>query len=154
MGLGLVFFGMVIMGEAMEPLRDSSTFIDVMARLETPLLGAAAGALFTALVQSSSATTGIVIVLAQQGLIGIDSGIALIIGANVGTSVTALMASIGKPREALRASVAHTIFNVGGVIVWLPLIGVLASLVSGIGGAPRGRSPTPTRYSTSPMLSW
>ena len=134
MGLGLVFFGMVIMGEAMEPLRESSAFIDAMARLETPLLGAAAGALFTALVQSSSATTGIVIVLAQQVLIGIDSGIALILGANVGTSITALMASIGKPREALRASIAHTIFNVGGVIIWLPFIGVLASLVAGIGG--------------------
>ncbi|NNC39593.1 MAG: Na/Pi cotransporter family protein [Acidimicrobiia bacterium] len=134
LGLGLVFFGMTIMGDAMEPLRSSEAFIDVMARLENPLLGAAIGALFTALVQSSSATTGIVIVLAQQGLINIDSGIALILGANVGTSVTALLAAIGKPREALRASMAHTIFNVGGVLLWLPLVGVLGSMVSSIGG--------------------
>ena len=134
MGLGLVFFGMTIMGEAMEPLRSSEAFIETMARLETPLIGAAVGALFTALIQSSSATTGIVIVLAQQGFITLESGIALILGANIGTSVTALLAAIGKPREALRASVAHTLFNVGGVLIWIPLIGVLASLVSGIGG--------------------
>jgi phosphate:Na+ symporter len=134
LGLGLVFFGMTIMGDAMEPLRSSEAFIDAMSRLENPLVGAAIGALFTALVQSSSATTGIVIVLAQQGLINIDSGIALILGANVGTSVTALLAAIGKPREALRASMAHTIFNVGGVLLWLPLVGVLASMVSSVGG--------------------
>ena len=134
MGLGLVFFGMSIMGDAMSPLRSSDAFIDAMARLETPLLGAAAGALFTALIQSSSATTGIVIVLAQQGLISLETGIALILGANIGTSITALMAAIGKPREALRASMAHTLFNVGGVILWLPLIGVLGWAVSEIGG--------------------
>ena len=134
LGLGLVFFGMTIMGDAMEPLRSSETFIDAMSRLENPFVGAAIGAVFTALVQSSSATTGIVIVLAQQGLINIDSGIALILGANIGTSVTALLAAIGKPREALRASMAHTIFNVGGVILWLPLVGILASVVSSIGG--------------------
>jgi phosphate:Na+ symporter len=134
LGLGLVFFGMTIMGDAMEPLRSSEAFIDAMSRLENPFVGAAIGALFTALVQSSSATTGIVIVLAQQGLINIDSGIALILGANVGTSVTALLAAIGKPREALRASMAHTIFNVGGVLLWLPLVGVLASMVSSVGG--------------------
>jgi phosphate:Na+ symporter len=134
MGLGLVFFGMTIMGDAMAPLRSSDAFIDAMARFENPLLGIAVGALFTGLIQSSSATTGIVIVLAQQGLITLDTGIALILGANVGTSATALLAAIGKPREALRASVAHTLFNVGGVLIWVPLIGVLSSISSGIGG--------------------
>jgi len=134
LGLGLVFFGMSIMGDAMSPLRSSDTFVDLMGRLENPFLGVAVAAGFTALVQSSSATTGIVIVLAQQGLISLETGIALVMGANVGTSVTALMASIGKPREALRAGVAHAIFNVGGAIVWLPFIGVLASLVENIGG--------------------
>ncbi len=134
MGLGLVFFGMSLMGDAMSPLRTSDTFIDVMAALENPLLGILAGAAFTALVQSSSATTGIVIVLAQQGLISLDAGIALVLGANVGTAVTALLAAIGKPREALRAAVAHTLFNVGGVVLWLPLVGVLADLVVGLSG--------------------
>ena len=134
MGLGLIFFGMSIMGDAMSPLRSADAFIDAMAHMENPLLGIAVGAGFTALVQSSAATTGIVIVLAQQGLITLDSGIALILGANIGTSVTALLAAIGKPREALRASVAHTMFNVGGVLIWLPLVGVLATIVNSIGG--------------------
>lgn len=134
LGLGLVFLGMTLMGEAMSPLRESEAFISAMIALENPLLGVAVGAVFTAVVQSSSATTGIVIVLAQQGLISLETGIALVLGANVGTSVTALLASIGKPREALRASVAHTLFNVGGVIIWIPFIGLLASTVMSIGG--------------------
>jgi len=134
LGLGLVFLGMSMMGDAMSPLRSSDTFIDLMARLENPFLGVAVGALFTALVQSSSATTGIVIVLAQQGLISLETGIALVLGANVGTSITALLASVGKPREALRAGVAHALFNVGGAIVWLPFIGALASFVENLAG--------------------
>ncbi|MGI9647734.1 MAG: Na/Pi cotransporter family protein [Acidimicrobiia bacterium] len=134
LGLGLVFLGMSMMGDAMSPLRSSDTFIDLMARLENPFLGVAVGALFTALVQSSSATTGIVIVLAQQGLITLETGIALVLGANVGTSITALLASVGKPREALRAGVAHALFNVGGAVVWLPFIGASASFVEGLAG--------------------
>jgi phosphate:Na+ symporter len=134
MGLGLVFFGMVVMGEAMEPLRTYDVFIDLMAALENPFLGIFVGAIFTALVQSSSATTGVVIVLAGQGLITLDAGIALILGANVGTSVTALLAAIGKPRDAQRAAVAHLLFNVVGVLIWLPFIDVLASLVEQVGG--------------------
>ncbi len=134
MGLGLVFFGMSVMGDAMAPLRSSATFIDTMARLENPLFGIFVGMVFTALVQSSSATTGIVIVLAQQGLITLETGIALILGANVGTSITALLAAIGKPREAMRAAVGHTLFNVGGVVIWLPFLGLLASTVAGLGG--------------------
>lgn len=135
LGLGLVFFGMDVMGDAMSPLRSSEAFLDVMARLENPLLGIAVAALFTALVQSSSATTGIVIVLAQQGLIGIDSGVALILGANIGTTITVVLASIGKPRDAARAAAAHAIFNVVGVAIWLPFVGRLAQLVEEIGGS-------------------
>ncbi len=134
MGLGLVFFGMSVMGDAMSPLRTSEPFIDAMTRLESPLLGIAVGAAFTALIQSSSATTGVVIVLAQQGLISLETGIALILGANVGTSVTAQLAAIGKPREAMQAAVAHTLFNVGGVLIWVPFVGVLAGFVEDLGG--------------------
>ncbi len=134
MGLGLVFFGMSLMSDAMEPLRSADAFIDAMARLENPVLGIAVGAAFTAVIQSSAATTGIVIVLAQQGLISLDTGIALILGANIGTSATALLAALGKTREALRVSVAHTLFNIGGVLLWLPLVGVLAGIVESMGG--------------------
>lgn len=134
MGLGLVFFGMVVMGEAMSPLRTYEPFIEAMATLDNPLLGILAGAIMTALVQSSSATTGIVIVLASQGLITPEAGIALVLGANIGTSVTALLAAIGKPRDAQRAAVAHLIFNVVGVLIWIPFVGWLGNVVGSIGG--------------------
>lgn len=134
LGLGLVFFGMAVMSDAMDPLQSSQTFIDALARAENPLIGVLAAALFTAIVQSSSATTGVVIVLASQGLVTLEVGIALILGANIGTAATALLAAIGKPREALRAAVVHTLFNVFGVLIWLGLIGPLASMVETVGG--------------------
>jgi phosphate:Na+ symporter len=134
LGLGLVFFGMTLMGDAMSPLRDSETFIDAMATLENPFLGIGVAALFTGLVQSSSATTGVVIALAQQDLINIQTGIALILGANVGTAITAILAALGKNREAMRAAAGHTLFNVLGVAIWLPLIWLLTDWVSSIGG--------------------
>jgi phosphate:Na+ symporter len=134
LGLGLVFFGMAVMADAMNPLRESQSFIDFLSRLETPLLGIAVAALFTAVIQSSAATAGIAIVLASQGLITLETGIAIVLGANIGTSATALLAAIGKPREALRAAVVHTMFNVIGVLIWFWLIGPLASLVSSMGG--------------------
>jgi len=134
LGLGLIFFGMVVMGEAMSPLRTYEPFINMMETLDNPLLGVLAGAVITAILQSSSATTGIVIVLASQGLITPGAGIALVLGANIGTSVTALLAAIGKPREAQRAAVAHLVFNVVGVIIWIPFVGWLVSVVGSMGG--------------------
>ena len=101
MGLGLVFFGMSVMSDAMKPLRSYQPFLDLMITMENPLLGILVAAAFTGLVQSSSATTGIVIVMASQGFITLPAGIALAFGANIGTCVTALLASIGKPREAV-----------------------------------------------------
>ena len=134
LGLGLVFFGMAVMGEAMDPLRDYQPFVDAMEGLRNPFLGILVGAGFTAIIQSSSATTGLVIVLASAGLIDLDAGIALVLGANIGTSVTAILAAIGKPRNAQRAALAHTLFNTLGVLLWLPFIGFLADMVSSIGG--------------------
>ena len=135
MGLGLVFFGMAVMGDAMKPLRSYEPFLEWMTQMASPAVGILAGALFTALVQSSSATTGVVIVMASQGLLSLPAGIALIFGANIGTCVTALLASIGKPREALRAAVVHVLFNIVGVLIWLPFIGWLAQFVGSISPA-------------------
>ena len=111
MGLGLVFLGMGIMGAAMKPLRTWQPFLDVMAGMENPWLGIAVGAVFTALVQSSSATVGIIIVLGSQGLVSLPVGIALLLGANIGTTVTALLASVGRPREAQRAADTARLFR-------------------------------------------
>ena len=156
MGLGLVFFGMSVMGDAMSPLRSYQPFLDWMTQMENPAIGILAGALFTALVQSSSATTGIVIVMASQGLMPLAAGIALIFGANIGTCITALLASIGKPREALRASVVHVLFNVLGVVIWLPFIARLADLVTwlspssaGLEGMARLASETPRQMANA-----
>ena len=134
LGLGMVFFGMAVMGDAMGPLSDYEPFQDWMAGMSNPLAGVLAGAIFTAIVQSSSATTGVVLALAFEGLVGLEGGIALILGANIGTSVTAQLAAIGKPRDALRAAWVHTLFNTIGVLLWIALIPFLADLVEGIGG--------------------
>jgi phosphate:Na+ symporter len=135
MGLGLVFYGMGVMGQGMAPLRTYQPFIDLMARMENPLLGILVGAVFTGLVQSSAATTGIAIVMASGGLITLPAGIALAFGANIGTCVTALLAAIGKPVDAVRAAVVHIVFNVAGVLIWIPFIPQLADFVAAISPA-------------------
>lgn len=128
LGLGFVFFGMSIMGDAMTPLRSYQPFLDFMASLDQPILAALVGAVFTAVIQSSSATTGILIVMAGQGLIGLEAAIAIALGANIGTCITAALAAIGKPREAVRAALVHTLFNIAGVAIWIGLVGHLAEV--------------------------
>jgi phosphate:Na+ symporter len=137
MGLGLLFFGMELMSIATGPIRGWPPFIELMQDMQNPLLAVAMGALFTAIVQSSSATTGIVIVLASQGLITLESGIGLLFGANIGTCITAVVSSIGRPREALQAAWVHVIFNVLGVLLWLAFIPQFADVVRTI--SPGGR---------------
>lgn len=129
LALGLIFFGMTVMSDATAPLRSYDPFIDFMQRMETPLSGILAGAIFTAVVQSSSATTGIIIVLATQGLVTLEAGIALAFGANIGTCVTAMLAAIGKPTEAVRAAFVHVLFNVAGVLIWIAFIDQLVDFV-------------------------
>jgi phosphate:Na+ symporter len=125
MGLGLVFFGMHVMGEAMHPLRSYQPFLDMMQTMTNPLLAVLVSAAFTGIIQSSSATTAIVIVMASQGFISLDAGVPLVMGANIGTCVTALLAAIGKPREAVRCAVVHTGLATTGVLMWLPFVSVI-----------------------------
>ena len=136
MGLGMIFFGMGVMKDAMEPLRTYQPFIDLMANMSNPILGILVAAIFTALVQSSSASMGVVIVLAMQGLITLEAGISLALGANIGTCVTAGLASLGKPREAVRVAVCHVLFKIIGVLIMLPLIGPFAKFVIFISPSP------------------
>jgi len=128
MGLGLVFYGMGIMSDGMNPLRNYEPFLGILKRMENPALGILAGAVFTGLVQSSAATVGIAIAMASEGLLSLPAGIALALGANIGTCVTALMAALGKPVEAVRAAVVHVMFNVMGVLIWIAFIPVLADI--------------------------
>jgi phosphate:Na+ symporter len=129
-GLGLIFFGIHLMGEAAEPLRRYEPFISLMLKMEQPLPGILCGALLTALVQSSAATTGIVVAMASQGFVTLPAGIALALGANIGTCLTALLATIGKTRPAFRAAAIHVLFNTVGVLLWLGLIDELAALAT------------------------
>jgi phosphate:Na+ symporter len=130
MGIGLVFFGMGLMGEAMAPLRSYPPFLEILEGLERPLAGILAGAVFTAIVQSSAATVGIAIAMASEGLLGLPAGIALALGANIGTAVTTALMGIlsAKSTEAVRASAVHVIFNVVGTLIWLPFIWLLVDM--------------------------
>ena len=129
LGFGILFFGMKLMSDSMKPLRSFQPFIDIMRNLENPIIGILIGAIFTALIQSSSAFTGIVIVLAQQGLLTLEGGIPLIFGSNIGTCITAGLASIGTIRDAKRVAIAHVFFNIGGVFLFIFFIPQLAEIV-------------------------
>jgi len=129
LGLGLLFLGIEFMGEATHPLRTFEPFIKAMQEMKNPLLGILAGAIFTAIVQSSAATLAVVIALASQGLIPLEAGIAVVLGANVGTCLTAMLAAIGKPAEAAQVGVVHLLFNVLGVLFWVFFIPQLGDLV-------------------------
>ncbi|MFB5066044.1 MAG: Na/Pi cotransporter family protein [Candidatus Wallacebacter cryptica] len=134
LGFGMLFYGMEIMSGSIAPLREYEPFINMLVRFgQNPLLGVLAGALFTLIIQSSSATTGVAIALSLQGLIDLPSGIALTLGANIGTCITALLASIGTSVTAKRAAVAHVMFNFFGAVLFLVLIKPFASIVAHTG---------------------
>lgn len=117
-GFGVLFFGLQIMSDAMAPLRDYSPFIDLLLRLESPVVGILVGAVFTALIQSSSAFIGIMIVLASQGLLSLDACIPLLLGSNLGTPVTALLASMRSGAEAKKVAVAFLLIKLISVIIF------------------------------------
>lgn len=127
-GLGLLFVSMQLMAAAMSPLRDSPGFVDVMERLGAPVLGMLVGAVYSALVRSSSATTALAITMATQDLISLEAGVAIVIGANIGTCVTAVLAAIGRPPAARRVAAAHVTINVLGGLAWIGFTGQLAAL--------------------------
>ncbi|MFQ6605679.1 MAG: Na/Pi symporter [Fidelibacterota bacterium] len=155
LGFGLLFYGMHLMSQAMYPLRTYDRFIDLLLRLENPLLGILVGALFTALIQSSSAFTGIIIVLAVQGVLTLEAGIPLIMGANIGTCVTAGIASINATRDARRVALAHVMFKIMGVLLfafWIPWFAELIrwmSPVSDLEGAAKLAAETPRQIANA-----
>ena len=138
MGLGILFIGLGLMSSFMHPLRTHQPFLELMSSMTNPLPGILMGAVFTAVVNSSTATLGVVIALASQGLIPLDAGIALVFGANIGTTVTALLAAIGQPRSALHAAIGLVTFKVLMVLIWLPLIGPLESLTRAVSPSAHG----------------
>ena len=131
-GLGVLFIGMEMMSSSMMPLRDSQAFVDLMTRFSNPLLGIAVGALFTALIQSSSASVGILQALATSGAISFSSSVFILFGQNIGTCITAVLASIGTSRSSKRATIIHLMFNIIGTVLFtiLCILFPLADLVA------------------------
>ncbi|MBE6113762.1 MAG: Na/Pi cotransporter family protein [Erysipelotrichaceae bacterium] len=117
-GLGILFVGMDMMGNAVGPLGQSEAFVSLMTRFSNPILGILAGAIFTAAIQSSAASIGILQTLATNGLIPFSSAVYVLFGQNIGTCITALLASIGTNRSAKQTTVIHFLFNTIGTIIF------------------------------------
>ncbi len=118
-GIGIIFIGMDIMSTAMIPLRTMPEFLDLITKFENPLIGILVGAAFTAVIQSSAASVGILQALAISGVITLPSAIYVLFGQNIGTCITSLLASIGTNRNAKRATAIHLSFNIIGTIIFV-----------------------------------
>jgi phosphate:Na+ symporter len=130
MGFGLLFLGMTTMSQAMVPLRSSPVFVDLMTGVgRNPLLGVLIGFAFTGIVQSSSATIGVLQALAASGLIGINVALPILFGENIGTCVTAMLSSVGTSVGARRAALTHLIFNIVGALIFMALLPLVARYV-------------------------
>ena len=121
-GLGILFIGMDTMSAAMAPLRELPSFVRLMSTLSNPLLGILFGAMFTALIQSSSASVGILQSLAGSGIVRLSSSVYILFGQNIGTCITSVLASLGTNRSAKRATCIHLLFNVIGTTVFTVLV--------------------------------
>lgn len=136
-GFGLLFLGLDLMSTGMKPLRGSEVFVHFMETLsDTPILGVLVGTVFTMIVQSSSATIGVLQGLAESGAITFEQSLPILFGDNIGTTITAMIAAIGTSVAARRAALSHVLFNVIGTLIFLPLykIGIYPAFVQWIAG--------------------
>lgn len=127
-GVGLLFIAMDIMAYAMSPLQTSRVCIDALATLKNPWIALLVGTLFTALIQSSTASVGILQTLAMQGLVTMDMSVWIVYGQNIGTCITACLASINSCRNAKRVTVIHILINVLGMFIFIPICYFLPTL--------------------------
>ncbi len=136
-GLGVLFIGMGMMSDSMRPLREVPEFVDLMTKFSNPVIGIGVGALFTAVIQSSSASVGILQSLASNGLIGLGDAVFVLFGQNIGTCITAVLAAIGTSRNAKRTTLIHLSFNVIGTTIFtivcllFPLTALVESFTPG-----------------------
>jgi phosphate:Na+ symporter len=133
---GFIFFSLDVVSSTLKPLAQNPVFAEVLSRSSTPVMGVLAGMVITAVVQSSSITTGICILLVQQNVLAGTAAIPIVIGANIGTTATALVASIKMQRTARRVAVANLCFNAFGVLLFLPFLGRFAAEVVEFAGEP------------------
>ncbi len=132
LGFGILFVGLNLMAQAMEPLKDNEGFQRLLVNFKNPVIGVLVGALFTAAVHSSSASVGVLQTLAYAGFIGLDGAVYVILGQNIGTCVTAILASIGKNTNSKRTAGIHLMFNIIGTVVFLIIVQVFPLIVSWI----------------------
>ena len=156
-GFGLLFLGMQTMKLGFAPLRESAEFIEMFMKVDgatyfSIITGVLIGAVTTLIVQSSSATIGITIALASQGLVGFDGAVSIILGTNIGTTITALLASIGANYNAKRAAIAHTLFNVFGVIIMIliffPFVVFIEKIIPGVSNFVIANSSEAVKFSS------
>ncbi len=133
---GFIFFSLDVIGYALRPLAQDPVFAEILSNSRMPIMGVLAGVLLTALVQSSSITTGLCILLVQQDILPAVAAIPIVIGANVGTTATAMLASIKMHKAAQRVAVANFSFNALGVLLFLPFLGTFADWIVEFGGGP------------------
>ena len=119
---GFVFFSLNLISASLQPLQQNEALVSLLSAPQNPLYAILLGGLFTALVQSSSVTTGLAIIFTQQGILGLENAVPLILGANIGTTATGLIAVFGMDTAAKKAAFAHFLFNVGGVVLVLPIL--------------------------------
>lgn len=124
LGFGLLFLGMDMMARSMEPLRSSQMFLDLMVKIETPILGILVGLFFTMIIQSSGATSGLVIAMAISGAINLAQAVPINLGASIGTCITAILGSLSLNREAKRSAYIHVVFQTMGVILAFILLSI------------------------------
>ena len=118
-GFGILFMGMTNMGDALAPLSESEMFKNMMSTFSNPLVGVLIGRVFTAIIQSSSASVGVLMALAGQGVVPIESAVFVIFGQNIGTCVTAVLSCIGTNRTAKRTATVHLLFNIIGATLFI-----------------------------------
>jgi phosphate:Na+ symporter len=129
-GFGLIFFGMGLMSDAMNPLRSVPAFTDLLTSIgEKPLLGLTVATIFTGIIQSSGAAIGISIALATQGILTLKAAIVIAFGANIGTTMTAVLGSIGSGRDGKRVALIHFLFNFLGVMIFFPFLTPFAEFI-------------------------
>lgn len=139
-GLGVLFIGMDMMSASMSPLAESETFVRLLTRFENPILGILAGMIFTAVIQSSSASVGILQALAASGIVSLNSAAYILFGQNIGTCITALLASVGTNKNAKRTTIIHIMFNVIGTVIFTTLC-MVTPLISIMQGVTPGNVP-------------
>lgn len=120
-GLGILFIGMETISSAMVPLRTMPEFVGLISKFQNPFIGILVGALFTALIQSSSASVGILQALAKSGVMTLSSSIYVLFGQNIGTCITSVLASIGTSKNAKRTTIIHLSFNIIGTVLFVTI---------------------------------